>query len=86
MACSPQAWAAATPLALIQASLGLTLDHDGREARFHLPMLPDFIDRLTISNLQIGASNADLLLTRHGADAAITVLSRQGDLRVIEIH
>ena len=33
VACSPQAWAAATPLALIQASLGLSLDHDQREVR-----------------------------------------------------
>jgi glycogen debranching enzyme len=86
VACSPQAWASATPLALIQASLGLTLDHDEREVRFNLPTLPDFIDRLCLNNLQLGSSSADLLMTRHGADAAITVLERRGGIRIIEVH
>ena len=86
VACSPQAWASATPLALIQASLGLTLDHSQREVRFDLPALPDFLDRLYLKNIQLGASSADILLTRHGIDAAITVLERRGDLRIIEIH
>ncbi len=86
VACSPQAWASATPLALVQASLGLTLDHDQREVRFDLPALPDFLDRLYLKNIQLGASSADIRLTRHGIDAAITVLERRGDLRIIEIH
>jgi glycogen debranching enzyme len=86
VACSPQAWASATPLALIQASLGLTLDHAQREVRFDLPALPDFLDRLYLNNVQVGSSCADILLTRHGNDAAITVLNRQGDLRIIEVH
>jgi glycogen debranching enzyme len=86
VACSPQAWASATPLALIQASLGLGLDHDEREIRFNLPALPDFIDRLSIENLQLGQASADLLLTRHGNDAAITVVNRSDGIRIIEIH
>jgi glycogen debranching enzyme len=86
VACSPQAWASATPLALIQAALGLTLDHDEREVRFNLPVLPDFIDRLYLKNLQLGSASADLMLTRHGNDAAITVVERNGGIRIIEVH
>jgi glycogen debranching enzyme len=86
VACSPQAWASATPLALLQASLGLTFDHDEREVRFHLPVLPDFIDRLQLRNVQLGASSADLLLTRRGKDAAMTVTHRRGDLRITAVH
>lgn len=86
VACSPQAWASATPLALIQASLGLALDHDEREMRFNLPVLPDFIDRLVIKNLSLGQAGADLLLTRHGNDAAITVVNRTDGIRIIETH
>jgi glycogen debranching enzyme len=86
VACSPQAWAAATPLALIQASLGLVLDHDQREIRFNLPVLPDFIDRMLIKNLQLGEAGADLMLTRHGNDAAITVVNRTNGIRIIETH
>jgi glycogen debranching enzyme len=86
VACSPQAWAAAAPLALIQASLGLVLNHDEREIRFNLPVLPEFVDRLYIKGLALGAANADILLTRHGNDAAITVVNRTDGIRIIETH
>ncbi len=86
VACSPQAWAAATPLALIQASLGLSFDYDEREVKFDLPVLPDFVDRLTLTNLTLGSSSVDLMLTRHGKDAALTVLERRGDLTITTTH
>lgn len=86
VACSPQAWAAATPLALLQACLGLSLDHARGEIRFDQPILPDFIDRLTLHNVQLGTASADLLLNRHGTDVAITVLERRGDVRIIEVR
>lgn len=86
VACAPQAWAAASPLALVQASLGLSFDHDAREVRFDTPVLPEFIDRLSLTNLTLGSSSVDLLLTRHGKDAAISVLDRRGDLRILDIH
>jgi hypothetical protein len=54
--------------------------------RFNLPVLPEFIDRLYLKNLTLGASSVDLLLTRHGNDAAMTVVERRGDLRIIEVH
>jgi glycogen debranching enzyme len=86
VSCSPQAWAAATPLALIQASLGLTLDYTAREVRLDAPVLPEFVDTLHLRNLQIGTAGADLLLTRHGTDVTLTVLERHGDLRIIEVR
>lgn len=86
VSCSPQAWAAATPLALIQASLGLTLDQAQREVRLDVPVLPSFVDTLHLRNLQIGDAGADLLLSRHGTDVTLTVLERHGDLRIIEVR
>ncbi|MGQ4274000.1 amylo-alpha-1,6-glucosidase [Terrihabitans sp. B22-R8] len=86
VSCSPQAWAAATPLALIQASLGLTLDHARGEVLFDRPVLPDFIERLCLTNLQLGEAGADLVLNRHGGDVALTVVERRGDLRIIEVR
>ncbi|MFC5067705.1 glycogen debranching N-terminal domain-containing protein [Flaviflagellibacter deserti] len=86
VSCSPQAWAAATPLALIQASLGLTLEHSTGDVRLNLPVLPDFIDKLCLHNVTLGEGGCDLLVSRHGTDVAVTVLDRRGDIRVIEIH
>ena len=40
VACAPQAWAAATPFALLQASLGLEFDPFTNEIRLNNPRLP----------------------------------------------
>jgi hypothetical protein len=54
VACWPQAWAAAAPFALLQASLGLEFDPDTREIRLRNPHLPSFIEALTINRLRLG--------------------------------
>ena len=57
VACSPQAWASATPFSLIEASLGLEFDprHQARCACAN-PGLPAFLDEVTLRNLQLGGS------------------------------
>ena len=45
VACSPQAWAAATPFALLAASLGLELDRKGNAVRFSDPILAELSGR-----------------------------------------
>jgi glycogen debranching enzyme len=86
VSCSPQAWAAATPLALLQATLGLSFNHQQSEVLFDRPLLPAFIDRLHLRGLQLGEAGADLVLSRHGEDVALTVLDRRGDLRIVEVR
>lgn len=78
VACSPQAWAAAAPFALLQACLGLKFDHRTCEIRFERPRLPDFVGEVLIRSLQIGDSRMDILLRRHEADVALNVLNREG--------
>ena len=83
VACSPQAWAAAAPLALLAACLGLKCDHAGSEVRFEQPMLPSGIDEVRIRRLRLGGASVDLLLRRHASDVAVNVLERDGKLRVV---
>src|ERR1700724_548357 len=64
VACSPQAWASATVLALIQATLGLKLSEGSGEISFYQPVLPDFLDRLHLRNLRLNSGSADVLLPR----------------------
>lgn len=78
VACSPQAWAGAAPLALLQACLGLKFDHRSSEIRFDRPRLPDFVGEVLIRSLQIGDSRMDILLRKHEADVALNVLKREG--------
>ena len=83
VACAPQAWAAAAPFGLLGALLGLKLVHRRNEIRLNDPVLPDFLDELTLRGLELGRSRVDLLLHRHGNDVTVNVLSRQGDVRVV---
>ena len=83
VACSPQAWASATVLALLQASLGLELSDESNEISFYRPALPDFLDQLHLRNLRLSRGSADVLLQRHGHDVAVTQTRRDGDVAVV---
>jgi glycogen debranching enzyme len=83
VACSPQAWASAAPLAFLQSCLGLDFRHATEQIRFRQPRLPDFLDQVEIRRLRVGASSFDIMLRRYGADVSVNVLDRQGDGRVV---
>jgi glycogen debranching enzyme len=82
VACSPQAWAAAAPFALLEACLGLQLDAAKNEIRFTDPTLPDFLDEVILRGLRLDSSSLDLRLHRHGRDVTVNVLDRTGGIHV----
>ena len=83
VACSPQAWASATPLCLLQAALGLELLDRTGEIKFYRPQLPDFLERVHLRNLRLSSGCADVLLHRYGENIAATVTRREGDVVVV---
>jgi glycogen debranching enzyme len=85
VACSPQAWASAAPLALLEACLGLRCDHAKGEIRFEQPALPREIDEVRIRRLRLGDASVDVLLRRYAADVAVNVIERRGDVRVVVV-
>ncbi len=85
VACAPQAWASGAVFQLLQAALGLSLDGRRREVSFAHPFLPESIPELRITGLRLGDSTLDLLLENHPHDMGITVLRREGDVRVLVI-
>jgi glycogen debranching enzyme len=82
VACSPQAWASATPFAFLQACLGLSFDPAAERVRFRQPRLPEFLDQVVIRQLRVGDSQFDLMLRRSGSDVSVNVLDRRGDGRI----
>jgi glycogen debranching enzyme len=78
VACAPQAWAACTPFALIQACLGLEIDARGEVVRLREPRLPAFLDWLAVRRLPVGASRLDLMVRRHDSTVAVNLLAREG--------
>ncbi|WP_454858440.1 amylo-alpha-1,6-glucosidase [Rhizobium binxianense] len=83
VACSPQAWAAAAPLSLLQSCLGLDFDPHGLQISFNEPELPAFLDEVTLRHLQIGNGLADIALRRSGRHVMVDVIDRRGDVRVL---
>jgi len=64
IACLPQAWAAGSVFMLLQACLGITIDGWSGEVRLDSPALPVAIERLSIRQLLLGTTRADITFER----------------------
>ncbi len=82
VACSPQAWASATPFTLLEASLGLEFDNRNNEIRLRNPVLPAFLDEVILRNLRLGQSSLDLRLRRHNDEVSVDIPRRHGEIQV----
>jgi glycogen debranching enzyme len=85
VACSPQAWAAATVFSLLQACLGLSFDPHKPEIRFRHPQLPPFLERVEIRDLTINGSSVDLLLQRYPNNVGVNVIRKTGPAEVVVV-
>jgi glycogen debranching enzyme len=85
VACSPQAWAAATVFYLLQACLGLSFDPDKPEIRFRNPQLPPFLDSVKIHDLTIADATIDLQLQRYPNNVGVNVVRKDGRAEVVVV-
>ena len=85
VACSPQSWAAASVLLLIQACLGLSVHAPDSTVSFSYPVLPEGVDEMRISNLRVGKSSISFLIRRHEDDVGINVLRREGEVGLVVV-
>jgi glycogen debranching enzyme len=85
VACSPQAWAAGTLFSLVQSCLGLEFELATRTIRFRKPQLPSFLSRITLRNLDLLGAQVDVSIRGQGADVALSILKRRGDVQVVTV-
>lgn len=85
VACSPQAWAAAAPLALIEACLGIRVHPTLGSVKVIRPMLPAFLDEVTLRGLTCGTVKLDIKFSRAGDQVAMRVLHTTGNAQVTMI-
>lgn len=86
VACTPQAWASATPFTLLEASLGLEFDPSRGEIRLRNPWLPAFLDEVVLRNLRVGHSSIDVKVRRHRGDVSVEVLDSRGKIQLSILH
>ncbi|MFG6119351.1 amylo-alpha-1,6-glucosidase [Thalassobacillus sp. B23F22_16] len=82
VACSPQAWAAGTPLTFIRTMLGLNPDYKSKE----LVVAPHFLDEmneLTLDKLPLGQGHLSLRVKRSQESYQIEISTNTTGLQVI---
>jgi len=83
VACSPQAWASAAVFYLLQACLGLSFRPERSEVLLDSPVLPDYLEQVTIRRLRVLEGSVDLVLSRQGDDVTVHVTDKRGAVRVV---
>ncbi|MCY9665068.1 amylo-alpha-1,6-glucosidase [Paenibacillus alginolyticus] len=85
VACSPQAWAAGTPLVFLQTMLGIEPDTLGGTIRFN-PVLPSGMTELTVRNMTVaqGKLSLHILFNPQTQTAVVNVLHNTTGLQVIQ--
>jgi len=83
IACSPQAWAAGAPFLMLQAILGLSARAHENLLTVNLPHLPTWLNTVEVRNLSVGESRISIVFRREAEITSFSVLSREGDLRVV---
>ena len=82
VACSPQAWAAGASFLFVETMLGLRANAAANELELRHPNLPEWIGKVTLSNLRVGDAAVDLLFHRWRGTTSAEVLRKVGDLSV----
>jgi len=83
VACEPQAWSSASVYLLLQACLGLSIQAPEKKIYFNHPVLPPFLQEVTLKNLKVGSSSIDISLIRHAQDVGVNVMRKDGDIEVV---
>ncbi|MBF0665644.1 MAG: amylo-alpha-1,6-glucosidase [Brevundimonas sp.] len=82
VACLPQAWAAGSVFLMLQAALGVRVDAIEGVVEVDRPLLPAGIDRLNITRLKVGESEADLTFQQIGDHTVLMPRRREGPVTV----
>ena len=82
VACLPQAWAAGSVFLMLQAALGVSIDAVDGTVDIRDPVLPSGIDRLNLTNLQVGEAKVDILFQRTDGHVVAMPRNRRGRVEV----
>jgi glycogen debranching enzyme len=82
VACSPQAWAAGSVFLFVETMLGLRPHASRRELELQRPELPEWLAKVTLTNLRVGDDTVDLLFHRWRGGTSAEVLRKTPELDV----
>lgn len=82
VACSPQAWAAGTPIMLLRAVLGIEADAPRGVLCVDRPFLPDWAGEVRLEGMRVGAGRVSLAFREYGGRTMVRVLEATGGIAV----
>lgn len=82
VACHPQAWAAASVMMMLQASLGLRLDGFERRLVLDSPVLPDWIGSLSINSMRVGTGTVSFTVHSSSKGATVEITDKSGPVSI----
>ena len=83
VACRPQAWAAGSIPWLLAACLGLEPDALHGRLRVVRPLLPHWVDRLSLRGMRVGDGRVDLRFERAGTQVVLADARAEGSVRLV---
>lgn len=86
VSCSPQAWASGAFFMILQSMLGIQPEAHLGTLHIRNPVLPDFLDELTVENLCVGNSKVSLQFSRFRERTLANLLSVSGDPLKVQIE
>ena len=82
VACLPQAWAAGSVFLMLQSALGVRIDAVAGTVEIDNPVLPVGIERLNVTDIQIGDATLDLSFQQMGLHTVVVPRHRAGEVAV----
>jgi hypothetical protein len=71
--------------ALLQACLGLSFDPAANTVRFERPVLPQWLQEVTLRGIDRRGERIDVSLRRRGGEVLAGAPARTGDVRVVSV-
>jgi glycogen debranching enzyme len=81
-ACTPQAWASGAVFLILQACLGIEIEAAAKIIEVTKPHLPNWLDHVTVRDLQVGDGSATLYFHRASDKVAVSISDVQGGVRL----
>ena len=83
VACSPQAWSVAVVFMLLQACFQLKIDALSKTITFNRPILPEYLARVSISNLTLDTGTCSLIFNRYHNDVSFNLLQKPDEWEIL---
>lgn len=86
VACSPQAWSVASVFMLLQSCLQIDIDARQKKVVFNKPSLPEYMQELHLSDLQVTGGSVTIAFYRYESDLCIHVIHKPDDWEVVCLY